>query len=96
MIEGLADFIAEKDFKNIKLKTVVNFKDLHTFEDFHKSNSYNQSGLFIKYLLENFDQDTLLKLLSSLNNNGGKNDFNDFKKIFKTIYKINFNTVVKN
>jgi len=90
----LADYIAKKDFKKVKIKKIINFKLLHTFNDFKNYNSYNQSGLFAKYLLEEFGKNLLLQLIENLRNN--KNDFENFKKIFKKTYKLNFNTVINN
>lgn len=94
LIEGLADYISGKNFSNVKLKEIIDFGDLHNFNDFHKYNAYNQSGLFVKYLLDEFGKDKLFSLLSvPMHSN---DDFGTFCKIFEEVYGFDFRDIVKN
>jgi hypothetical protein len=93
LIEGLADYISGKNLNNILLKEIIEFKELHNFKDFHKHNAYNQSGLFVKYLLDTFGKNKLFNLLINIKTNDNK--FNGFCETFENTYKSNFQEVVK-
>ena len=82
--EGLCIFLSgQLKFKNRPEK----FSEFLEYYDKSEKSVYRQSGYFVELLINKFGREKLMKLLKS----PGLNDYDKFKKAFKTIYGFSLN-----
>ncbi len=91
--EGLAGHVAEQ-YKNIYLKKITNFEELHSKKDWWKDPKYPQASCFTTFLIEKFGKEQFLKFLKNLSENEeARKTFVTFTKLFKNNFSTDFQKI---